>query len=488
MSTVGRAAFRAVHAKVGGRFPDGAKNGGSTRAIYEEALRATDPALSVREAGKNANIIVSQERLNRDFVNDGNGGLRSATSTAVDDVEAYLASRNAMLFRKQGHNDAELSELVVHLPENLCVEDPDPTHRAFVLDDDGRPVISATTGEPLTKPRTIPRDMDEARRYFDDAQDALVKRGVILGGVAAIHARSDQFSEHRPHMQMVFDNYAPDPKHPGKLRNEFSRTWFSHRDVVYPPGHPKAGKVIGGKVKLSLYQEALREEMIARGWPVERDIDCDNEGVHRGKKSHTRNDDLRLIAEDRLAAAEVLAASGEALSVQAAESIAQADFDRTVDADAAEVEEFALNCRSRRLDDRERDVDDKHRELASDRRQMAVERRKAQEAIEAARARERAAQRVQALANDKAADADEAFARYSTSRDVFEAFPPVFERFLDQPFKDGKTLRPAFEKFERKYNGAVAQRAFERGDAGSGTSTRTRSRDDGDDVASARQG
>lgn len=62
MSTVGRAAFRAVHAKVGGRFPDGAKNGGSTRAIYEEALRATDPALSVREAGKNANIIVSQER------------------------------------------------------------------------------------------------------------------------------------------------------------------------------------------------------------------------------------------------------------------------------------------------------------------------------------------------------------------------------------------------------------------------------------------
>ena len=104
-------------------------------------------------------------------------------------------------------------------------------------------------------------------------------------------------------MQLGFDSYAVDPKHPGFLRNEFSRTWFSHRDVVYPDGHPKAGKSISGKVKLSDYQTAMREFMIERGWPVEAEIDKANEGSYLGKKNYARADNNRIIAEDRLAAA-----------------------------------------------------------------------------------------------------------------------------------------------------------------------------------------
>lgn len=163
---VGRAGFRVVHAKVGGKFPADKKTGkasakgGSNRAIIEEALRSIDAEVSKREAGKNANIVLSQEHLNRNWVNDGNGGLKKATG--FQEPLDYLEQRNALLFRKQAATDFELSELVVHLPENLCVEDPDPANHSFVLDDDGQPVISDMTGQPLTKPRLIPRDMDEA--------------------------------------------------------------------------------------------------------------------------------------------------------------------------------------------------------------------------------------------------------------------------------------------------------------------------------------
>lgn len=303
-AAVGRAGFRAVHAKVGGKFPsskDGkaSKMGGSNRAIVEEALRSLDAEVSAREAAKNANIVVEDESLNENWVNDHQGGMKPATtfSEALD----YLKARNAQLYRRQASSDYEMSELVVHLPENMCVEDT--RNVSYVLDEDGAPVISAKTGDPLSKPRLVPRDHVEARRYFDDAQAFLIEHGVIAGGIDGVHWRSDQYSEHRPHMQIGFDNYAADPKHPGHLRNEFSRKWFSHRDVVYPEGHPKAGRSISGKVKLSDYQSAMREYMIARGWPVQAEINQAQEGVHRGKAAHTSNDNARIIAEDRLAAA-----------------------------------------------------------------------------------------------------------------------------------------------------------------------------------------
>ena len=310
VAAVGRAGFRAVHAKAGGRFPAKSKRrGGSTRAIYEEMLRATDPKLSAREQTKNANILASEEPLNRDFVNDGHGGLRRwKTPGAVDAAETYLERRNRQLSRKQSPNDMELSELVVHLPENLCVADPNPKNVAYVLDDDGAPVLSEVTGKPLRKPRLIPRDAGEAQRYFDDALAALLEQGVIVGGIDAVHARSDQFSEHRPHMQLIFDNYADHPDKPG-LRNEFSRVWFSHRDVRYPDGHAKAGKAISGRVKLSMQQDQFREAMIARGWPVEREISPKTKGNSQGKDLYAATENVRIIAEDRLQAARALNAA-----------------------------------------------------------------------------------------------------------------------------------------------------------------------------------
>lgn len=377
---MGRAAFRATHAKTGGKFPpkkgsSGAQPHGSNEAIVKEALRSLDPEQSKIEAAKNPNIVLADEVLNENWVNDGNGGMKPATSfkEALD----YLASRNAQLFRKQTANDYELTEIVVHLPDNLCIDDP--VYVSYVLDENGKHVISEKTGQPLTKPRRIARDPDEARRYFNDAQEFLTEHGIVAGGHDGLHWRTDQYSEHRPHMQLGFDSYAVDPKHPGFLRNEFSRTWFSHRDVVYPDGHPKAGKSISGKVKLSDYQTAMREFMIERGWPVEAEIDKANEGSYLGKKNYARADNNRIIAEDRLAAAR------------------EQEDQNLDDLDLIAASRKKDSARAADLDAREADLDRRDQKTADDRLAAQNERREV-EALNAAQRAEIA--RLRALRED----------------------------------------------------------------------------------------
>lgn len=432
--SVGRAGFRAVHAKVGGKFPAHKKTGttsrrpGSNRALIEEALRSIDEGVSRREAGKNPNIMLDEEWRNLNLVNDGECGLRAATS--FDEPLASLAARNTQLWRKPAKADMELSELVVHLPANLCVEDPDQSHVSFVLDSDGQPVVTAVTGDRLTKPRMIPRDYDEARRYFEDAQAFLVM-SVIPDGVCGIHARSDQYSEHRPHMQLIFDNFAPDPKHPGKLRNEFSRRWFSHRDVVYPEDHERAGRVISGRVKLSAMQAGFREFMIRRGWPVEAEIDRANEGVRRDKAGHAANDNQRRIAEDRLAAAHARERELD-------------EFSEALDEEAAELR------LKRHTAAREGYADGKAEGLAHAeqvRREVAEEQ---QAAIVARRAAE--ASRMEAEASlrhlrEREEEYQVALAQLGAEYDRIADRPPAFEAYLDRPMKNGKTLRASFEHF-----------------------------------------
>ncbi|PRI12128.1 hypothetical protein B4915_03480 [Leucobacter massiliensis] len=391
---MGRAAFRATHAKTGGKFPPkkgsaGAQPHGSNEAIIKEALRSLDPEQSKIEAAKNPNIVLADEALNENWVNDGNGGMKPATS--FQEALDYLASRNAQLFRKQTANDYELTEIVVHLPDNLCIDDP--VNVSYVLDENGKQVISEKTGQPLTKPRRIARDPDEARRYFNDAQEFLTEHGIVAGGHDGLHWRTDQYSEHRPHMQLGFDSYAVDPKHPGFLRNEFSRKWFSHRDVVYPDGHPKAGKSVSGKVKLSDYQTAMREHMIERGWPVEAEIDKANEGSYLGKKNYARADNNRIIAEDRLAAARE---QEDQNAVDLAE-LEEADADleeRTQDIAQRETDWLT---RKRKLDAREADLDRRDQETADDRLAAQNERREA-ESLNAAKRAEIA--RLRALRED----------------------------------------------------------------------------------------
>ena len=254
---VGRAGFHVTH-----EFR-ASKRG----AILDEMMREKIPGASERWAQRNPNIVLEDEDSNIAIVNNGQGWFSLCKDPKK--VLAYGEERLAKLSHrvkepkldpkkgKEWGGTRTSSMFVIHLPTTLCeeVEDFYP-----VFDDDGN-----DTGR--KRSRLVARDRDEALRYFKDALRYLAEE-VIPGGQEAILGADIQFSESRPHMQILADPFAPDPKHPGQLRSEFSRAYGQHRDV-----RDEKGKQIGGPAKIGRYQEGFRKRMVELGWPVELDVD-----------------------------------------------------------------------------------------------------------------------------------------------------------------------------------------------------------------------
>ena len=236
-------------------------------AILDEMMRERIPGASERWAQRNPNIVLEDEDSNIAIVNNGQGWFSLCKDPKK--VLAYGEERLAKLSHrvkepkldpkkgKEWGGTWTSSMFVIQLPTTLCeeVEDFYP-----VFDDDGN-----ETGQ--RRSRLVARDREEALRYFKDALRYLAEE-VIPGGQEAILGADIQFSESRPHMQILADPFAPDPKHPGQLRSEFSRAYGSHRDV-----RDEKGKQIGGPAKIGRYQEGFRKRMVELGWPVELDVD-----------------------------------------------------------------------------------------------------------------------------------------------------------------------------------------------------------------------
>lgn len=254
---VGRAGFRVEH-----EFR-ASKRG----AILDEMMRERIPGASERWAQRNPNIVLEDEDSNIALVNNGKGWFSLCKDPKK--VLAYGEERLAKLSHrvkepkldpktgKEWGGTRTSSMFVIHLPKTLCeeVEDFYP-----VFDDDGN-----DTGR--KRSRSVARDREEALRYFKDALRYLAEE-VIPGGQEAILGVDIQFSESTPHMQILADPFAPDPKHPGQLRSEFSRAYGQHRDV-----RDEKGKQIGGPAKIGRYQAGFRQRMVELGWPVELDVD-----------------------------------------------------------------------------------------------------------------------------------------------------------------------------------------------------------------------
>ena len=236
-------------------------------AILDEMMRELKDESSKRWAKRNPNIVLEDEGLNIALVNGGEGDLVPCNDPK--EVLAYGQQRLAKLstpVKEPKRNPATGKEtggtwtssmFVLHLPKSLCREVKDFYP---VLDDDGH-----ETGR--RRSRWVARDRDEALQYFEDAMGYMAQE-VIPGGWDAILGADIQFSESTPHIQVLADTFAPDPKHPGQLRSEFSRAYGAHRDV-----RDDKGRKIGGKAKLRGYQDGLRQRMVELGWPVERDVD-----------------------------------------------------------------------------------------------------------------------------------------------------------------------------------------------------------------------
>ena len=252
---VGRAGFHVKHTK----------SVSERGAILDEMMRELKDESIKRWAARNPNIVVEHEDSNIALVNDGEGGFDICTDPKQ--VIAYGNTRIAKLSSpirepkldpvtgKLKGGTTTTSMFVMHLPKSLCREVPD----FYPVYEHGKEVGRRS--------RWVARDREEAKRYFDDIVEYLATH-VIPGGADAVLGVDIQFSESTPHIHVLADTFAPDPKHPGQLRSEFSRAYGQHRDV-----RDDKGRQIGRKAKFRQYHAELKKFMIERGWPVERDVD-----------------------------------------------------------------------------------------------------------------------------------------------------------------------------------------------------------------------
>ncbi len=269
----GRTGFRVTHTKAVGE----------RRAIVHEMMRELEPKAVEYWALENTNIVVEDEALNRAFVNDGTGKFIRATSmqevldygqSRVDRLSSPLREDKPDKNGKMRGGTVTTSMFVAHLPKSMCREVPDFYGKG--------------------RSRWIARDRDEAQRYFTDVVRFL-GNNVVPGGFDGILGFDIQHSETTPHIQLLADTFAEDPKHPGSLRPEWSRAFASHRSM-----RDDEGKMLTGRAKMAKYQDDLKEYMVGRGWPVERAVD-----PLRHDKSETKatygalKDERRALDEQR---------------------------------------------------------------------------------------------------------------------------------------------------------------------------------------------
>lgn len=254
-NVVGRTGFHVTHTKAVSE----------RGAILDEMMRELKDESIERWAQRNPSIVVEDEHLNVALVNDGEGGFDPCSDPKQ--VIAYGNNRIAKLSSpirdpkldpatgKFKGGTTTTSMFVLHLPKSLCKEVPD----FYPVYDHGKEVGRRS--------RWVARDRDEAMRYFSDAVEYLAA-DVIPGGIDAVLGVDIQFSESTPHIQVLADTFAPDPKHEGSLRCDFSRAYGSHRAV-----RDDKGRQIGGKAKFRQYHKGLKEYMLERGWEIEADVD-----------------------------------------------------------------------------------------------------------------------------------------------------------------------------------------------------------------------
>ena len=254
-NVVGRTGFHVTHTK----------SVSERGAILDEMMRELKDESVERWAQRNPSIVVEDEHLNVALVNDGEGSFDPCSDPKQ--VIAYGNDRLAKLSSpirdpkldpatgKLKGGTTTTSMFVLHLPKSLCEEVPD----FYPVYDHGKEVGRRS--------RWVARDRDEAMRYFSDAVEYLAA-DVIPGGIDAVLGVDMQFSESTPHIQVLADTFAPDPKHEGSLRCDFSRAYGSHRAV-----RDDKGRQMSGQAKFRQYHKGLKEYMLERGWEIEADVD-----------------------------------------------------------------------------------------------------------------------------------------------------------------------------------------------------------------------
>ncbi|MFB2573026.1 hypothetical protein [Micrococcus sp. IITD107] len=342
----GHAAFHLKHVAHGT-----AGNRADRRGLLHESMRHLNSKNVARHAGKNASIVPADAHLNTGFVNDGTGGFR--TVGTVKEVLDYGDARQKRVRRKITEKQVTTNLFVVHLPKTMCVEIPDYYPRRTA---NGSQRLDPVTGKPMSRSRWVARDLDEALRYFRDAVDHLGGH-VIPGGQEAIHGWATNFDESTPHIQIMADPFAPDPKalddKPDALRTEHNQAYGSHREV-----RDEAGRQVSGPAKMRLHQAGFREHMVALGWPVESEV-----SARHGQE---------LSKPEFEAAMDAVAEANAVYDGVRAKSDANHAAIQNFNLDAAEIRN-EFEARSTELDEREGELDRREADLPALRRRAETE-------------------------------------------------------------------------------------------------------------------
>lgn len=435
-NTTGRTGANVRHLRHVGSKDKGTP--GNTRADRRDLLRESMRDLDAKEAdffaGKPfSSIVRADTHLNVAMVNNGDGTFRRPKS--IDEVLAYGDARIDNVFRKWNPNSFETTLIVVHLPKSMCIEIPN--YYPILDKESGDPVLDAN-GEPMMRSRWVARDRAEALEYFNEAL-GYYSTDVLTGGVDAIHGYDINFDESTPHIQIMADTLAPDPKHDGKLRVEASQMWGSHRDVT-EVRRDKDGvereMIELPKRKMSRYQAGLRDRMVALEYPVEAEYDPERHLSGSGNDEYGEVMDAKRIAEDRRAAADTI----EVQNMDDMELIATA---------------------KKRNDDRAAKLDQREASLAQERASFVSEKADAADAINGAQAvaqrlREDAELDAEAMKSKAQSILDQAEAVTAETRDR----PMAFEAFLAAPTsaKPGaKTFGDYYDDFVSKHNAKRAK-------------------------------
>ena len=334
----------------------GTKGTGGTRAdrasLLHESMRELDPAAPKIHAAINSNIVLADTHLNVAMVNDGQGGFRRPTSTK--EVLDYGDARIGNVYRKWSDKSFETTLIVVHLPKTMCEEIPG--YYPVLDKDTGEPVMTPL-GVPQMRSRWVAKDRQQALEYFSQVV-SYYGGEVLTGGQEAIHGYDINFDESTPHIQIMADTLAPDPKHPGKLRVEASQMWGAHREVTVakvdkttgePVVDPTTGETVRvmeqPKAKMARYQEGLRQHMYDLGYPVELDYDPERHLSGSGKAEYAEVMDAQRDVQER------------AVAVRTRETNVKAAEKRVKSQEAsAQVRQSLLDEREGILDQREADL------------------------------------------------------------------------------------------------------------------------------------
>lgn len=250
IQTVDMTGRTGYHIKTFKAGKDGAKT--DRRNLLRHHMRNLNPDDLEHFSQQNTNIATEHTHLNWDWVNVGNGKFKNAES--VDEVLNYGDERLARVSRKVRADSTPFLNVNVYFPVNIC--EPEKT------------TFKNQKGEEIEGERWVVKDMEDAKKYVKTVIDQFAQE--LPGGLDAIHGVSVNLDETRPHITLIADSLADDGKGKNGLRIDFSRAFGTHRDVVYPDDHKRAGRQITGPEKLRSMQQRLRDRIADEGFDVER--------------------------------------------------------------------------------------------------------------------------------------------------------------------------------------------------------------------------